>query len=78
MTPDTARAIQAARLIIGPRNPQTDLGAIMVTLETTVASLLLTLMDQQPLKAVAMLNEGLVPGIEGRIALFASRRGNTP
>lgn len=30
--------------------------------------------DDDPSKAAAMLNEGLVPGVEQRIALAASRR----
>ena len=69
---DTQRAIAAAKLIIDGRNP-TD-SSVMVTLEGLVSLLLLAHMGNDERKAAAMLNEGLVPDIEARIALAASRR----
>ena len=69
---DTQRAIAAAKLIIDGRNP-TD-SSVMVTPEGLVSLLLLAHMGNDERKAAAMLNEGLVPGIEARIALAASRR----
>ena len=70
---DTQRAIAAAKLIIDGRDPKADHGAILVTLEGLVSLILLTVMSE-PRTAAAMLTEGLVPGVEARIALAASRR----
>jgi hypothetical protein len=39
-----------------------------------VSLVLLATQRDDPQQAAAMLNEGLVPGVEGRIALAASRR----
>jgi len=69
---DTQRAIAAAKLIIDGRDPSDS--SVMVTLEGLVSLLLLAHMGNDERKAAAMLNEGLVPGIEERIALAASRR----
>lgn len=71
---DTQRVIAAAKVIIDGRDPRADHGAILFTLEGLVALLLLATMDNDPQKAAGMLNKGLVPGVEGRIALAASRR----
>lgn len=73
---DVKRAIKACKIITDGRD-LTDLGSIMVTLEHTVATMLIALMDINHEKAVGMLNEGLVPGVESRIALHASRRTET-
>ena len=70
---DTKRAIAAARLIIDGRYPSTSMGAILTTLEATVSLILLTVMDNDERLAAAMLNEGLVPAVEQRLALAASR-----
>ena len=70
---DTLRSLAAAKKIIDGRNLGTDYATIMVTLEHMVSVLLLILMND-PRKAAAMLNETLVPGIEYRLALAASRR----
>jgi hypothetical protein len=72
---DTQRAIAAAKLIIDGRDPSADMGAIMTTLEGLVSLILLTVMKQNQRTAAALLNEGLVPGVEGRLALHASRKG---
>ena len=72
---DTQRALAAAKLLIDGRDPNADMGAIMTTLEGLVSLVLLAVMKNEPHKAAGMLNEGLVPGVEGRIALAASRRG---
>lgn len=71
---DTQRALAAAKLIIDGRDPKADFGAILKTLEGLVSLLLLAVMDNDPRKAASMLTEGLVPGVEERIALAASRR----
>jgi hypothetical protein len=71
---DTQRYLAAAKLIIDGRDPHADSSAILVTLEGLVSLVLLTVMHNDTRKAAAMLNEGLVPGVEERIALAASRR----
>lgn len=70
---DTQRALAAAKLIVDGR-PPTD-SAVLVTLEGVVALVLLAHMGNDHANAAAMLNEGLVPGVESRIALAASRSG---
>ncbi len=79
---DMERYIAAARAIIDGRHPLTDRGAIMVTLEGAVAATLIFVMGGDHRAAVAMLNEGLLEGVESRIALGASRhqkaQGKTP
>ena len=71
---DTQRALAAAKLIIDGRDPSADMSKIMVTLEGLVSLVLLAVMGNDASKAAGMLNEGLVPGVEGRIALANSRR----
>lgn len=71
---DTQRAIEAAKLIIDGRDLHDDFGGILTTLEGLVSLVLLAAMNHDGPKAAAMLNEGLVPGVESRIALAASRR----
>lgn len=71
---DTQRALAAAKLIIDGRDPNADMGAIMTTLEGLVSLILLVVMGQNQRTAAALLNEGLVPGVEERLALHASRK----
>ena len=71
---DTQRALAAAKLIIDGRDPNRDMGAIMTTLEGLVSLVLLAVMRNDPAKAAGMLNEGLVQGVEQRLALASSRR----
>lgn len=71
---DIIRATDAAHLIIGDRDIATAQASIMVTAEHAVATVLLALYPDAR-KAAAMLNEGLVPGVEARLALHASRKG---
>lgn len=73
-TEDTRRALAAAKTIIDGRDLSADRGAIMVTLEHLVSTVLLAVMDRNPRMAVGMLNEGLVPGVEGRIAILEAKR----
>lgn len=70
---DTQRALAAAKLILDGRDPRTD-SSVLVTLEGLVSLVLLAAMGNDAQKAAAMLNEGLVPGVEERIALAASRK----
>lgn len=69
---DTQRALAAAKILLDGRAP--DSSAVMVTLEGLVSLMLLAHMGNDSRKAAAMLNEGLVPGVEARIALAASRK----
>lgn len=69
---DTQRALAAAKSIFDGRDPVTDFSSVLVTTEHAVATVLLAIFND-PAKAAAMLNEGLVQGIESRLALFASR-----
>lgn len=73
-TKDTQIAIAAARLIIDGRDPPRDHASILVTLEGLVSLVLLAVMQNHADSATSMLNEGLVPGVEARIALAASRK----
>lgn len=74
---DTQRALAAAKLVIDGRDPGGDCSAILVTLEGLVALVLLAAMGNDARKAAGMLNEGLVQGVEQRIALAASRRSGS-
>lgn len=71
---DTQRTIAAAKEILAGRDPIADRGAIMVTLEGTVSAILLMVMGNDHAKAAAMLNEGLLEGVEGRLAYAASKQ----
>lgn len=69
---DAERARAAAKAIVDGRDLVHDQSRILVSLEHMVAVLLLILM-RDPRKAAAMLNEGLVPGVEGRLSLYAAK-----
>jgi hypothetical protein len=69
---DTLRAMNAAKAIIDGRDTNSEQSAILVTAEHAVAALLLAVMGT-PRRAVGMLNEGLLQGVEERIALYASK-----
>ena len=69
---DTTRALAAAKAILDGRNPSVDAGAILVTAEHAFATVLLALHGGDARKAAAMLNEGLIPGIERRMAYYAA------
>jgi len=73
MRPETQRYHAAAQKVLDDLDPQQDRGEIMVALEGTVAAVLLVVMGRDAERAVAMLNEGLVPGVEERIAQWANR-----
>ena len=77
MTPnnvmDTQRAYAAAKAIIDGRDPVAEFSTVLVTAEHAFAALLLACMNGDARKAAEMLNEGLVPGIEQRLAFYASK-----
>jgi hypothetical protein len=70
---DTGRAIAAARAIFDGRDPQADASSILVTLDHAIAAVLLTTMGGDVRKAVGMLNEGVLQGVEERLAIFAAK-----
>jgi hypothetical protein len=70
---DSRLALKAAKLILDGRDPVKDRAQVLVTLDHTIATLLLVAMDHDPKKAVQMFNEGTVPHVEERIMLFASK-----
>jgi len=70
---DSQLAIKAAKLILDGRDPVKDRAQVLITLDHTIATLLLVAMDRDPRKAVQMFNEGTVPHVEERIMLFASK-----
>ena len=71
---DTVRAIASAKAIIDGRDPIEKRSEILVTTEHAIAAVLLTVMGDARL-AAGMLNNGLVPGIEERLAHYASKGG---
>lgn len=70
---DVYRARAAALCIVDGRNMREEESQILVTLEHTVATLLLAFYPD-PRKAAAMLNEGLIPGIEARLSKYAAAK----
>lgn len=73
-TRDSQIAIEAAKTILDGRDPVKDRAQVLITLDHTIATLLLVAMDRDPKKAVQMFNEGTVPHVEERIMLFASKK----
>jgi len=67
---DTKRAVAAARIIIDDR---VEVASVLVTLEHTVAAVLLTLYPD-PRAAANMLNEALVQGVEMRLAWYGAKK----
>lgn len=72
---DTVRAVAACKSIVDGRDPVEDRASVLVTAEHAFAAVLLVCMKGDARKAAAMLNEGLIPGIESRLALYASKGG---
>ena len=70
---DAERAIEAVKILLDGRDPVADMAVFMVTLEHAVALALLVAMKLDDRKAAQMLNEGLVPSVESRLAIHASK-----
>ena len=70
---DSQLAVQAAKLILDGRDPVKDRAQVLITLDHTIAALLLVAMESDPKKAVQMFTEATVPHVEERIMLFASK-----
>jgi hypothetical protein len=71
---DTQRALAAAKEICDGRHPVEDRSTILITLDHTIATVLIAAMGGDAKKAVAMLNEGTIPHVEERIMLFANQQ----
>lgn len=69
---DTRRALAAAKAIFDGRDPKTDQSSVLVTTEHAIATVLLAIY-RDPRSAAAMLNEGLLPGIESRLLMYAAK-----
>ncbi len=69
---DSLRVLKAAKHILNDRDPIKEFSSIMVTLEGTVAAILLLISSGDHRNASGMLNEGLVHGVEQRLALAAA------
>lgn len=72
---DMRRALTAAKSIIDGRDIETDMPTIMVTLESAVAVVLVALFRGDQRLAAAMLNEGLLQGVEERLGMVAALKG---
>lgn len=72
---DTQRAFAACKAIVDGRDPSRHSSAILVTAEHAIAVVLLAACEGNPRMAAAMLNEGLVHGVEERLSLWASKGG---
>ena len=70
---DADRAIQAVKILLDGRDPVAEMASFLVTLEHAVALALLAAMNMDHRSAVLMLNEGLVPGVESRLAIHAAK-----
>jgi len=76
MSRNTELARIAGMILIDGRdiNNTDDCASIMVTLDHLIATVILTVMDRDPKKAVTVFNEGTVPQVEKRIALYAANK----
>lgn len=72
---DTQRAFAACKAIVDGRDPSSHSSEILVTAEHTFAVVLLAACGGNARMAAAMLNEGLVPGVEERLSLWHSKGG---
>lgn len=71
MSPDSKRAVAAAKVLIGGRHPVKDRSEILVNLDHLIATMLIACMDRDPQKALGMFHEGTVPMVEERIMQYA-------
>ena len=71
---DTPRALAVCEAIVDGRDLVKDFAAILVTTEHAVATILIVLMGN-PRRAAAMLNEGLLQGIEDRLSFYVNKEG---
>ncbi|WPZ23081.1 hypothetical protein T7987_07590 [Sulfitobacter faviae] len=70
---DAYRALAAAKEICDGRHPMEDRATILITLDHVIATILIAAMGNDPKKALAMFNEGVIPSVEERIMLFANK-----
>lgn len=70
---DVYRSKAAAAEICDGRHPEDEYSKVLITLDHTIAIVLLAAMGMNARKAVQMLNEGLLPRVEDRIMLFEKK-----
>jgi hypothetical protein len=70
---DHERIMKASKAIVDGRDLNADFSGIMMTLEATVAVVLLAVHKQDPYVAARMLNEGLLTGVESRLSWYLSQ-----
>ncbi|WP_422050172.1 hypothetical protein [Shimia sp.] len=71
---DVQRALAASRNICDGRDPIKERSRVLITLDHTIATILLASTGGDPKKAVAMLHEGTIPHVEERIMMFANKK----
>lgn len=71
---DTRRAFNAAKAILDERDPAREFAKILITLDHTIAAVLLMSQDRDVNDALAILHEGIVPQVEERLMLFALKQ----
>lgn len=74
---DSQRAVKAAKAICDGRNPVESFSEVLVTLDHTIALVLLATMDNDTRKALRMLNEGVLPSVKERLAFYNSNEPTT-
>lgn len=72
---DVLRATRAAEEIVDNR-PPSEFGRILVTLEHVIATVLIMSTGGDSRKAAGLLNEGIVPGVEGRLMMAEEKQRN--
>lgn len=71
---DSHRSLAAAKAICDGRHPIEDRSTVLITLDHTIATVLIAAMGGDAKKAVAMLQEGTIPHVEERIMLYANKK----
>lgn len=70
---DLVRVANAGRAIVDGRTKDEDVPFVLITLESVIITVLLAIFNQDEKECIHMLNEGLVPRIEERIAALTAR-----
>jgi hypothetical protein len=71
MAREHQRMMDAVKALIDNRDHEAEPSGILVTLEGVIAATLLVVMQGDHRNAAAMMHEGIVPGVEGRLAMAA-------
>lgn len=71
---DTQRVMAAAKALLDGRDPVKDRSQVLITLDHLIGVMLITAMERDARKALAMFTEGTVPHVEERIMQFENRQ----